>query len=248
MQPSAQATAPPSAPVVVVQGSGVGRGAQITIPGGPPGSEAITIGAGPTGSDAITIPVPRTARDIEALKARRDELSNQLNSVDGRRSKLMSQLQKTRDPTAIQGLEARLSLLDARQLQLESDIQQTGQQLTSPAAGMIASTSAPPIFAGLGQKQVMTLSVLSILFIFFPLAVGAARAAWKRSSRPGPPPAVFTETAQRLERLEASVDAIAIEIERVSEGQRFVTKLLSESQPAPMLGAGQRTPETVRGS
>jgi archaellum component FlaC len=196
----------------------------------------------------ITIPAPRTARDIDALKARREELSNQLQSVDSRRSKLMSQLQKTRDPTAIQGLEARLSLLDARQLQLESDIQQTGQQLTGPAAGMIASTAAPPIFAGLGQNQVMTLSVLSILFIFFPLAVGVARAAWKRSSRPGPPPAVFTETAQRLERLEASVDAIAIEIERVSEGQRFVTKLLSENQPAPMLGAGQRTPETVRGS
>jgi hypothetical protein len=113
---------------------------------------------------------------------------------------------------------------------------------------MIASTAAPPIFAGLGQSQVMTLSVLSILFIFFPLAVGVARTAWKRSSRPGPPPAVFTETAERLERLEASVDAIAVEIERISEGQRFVTKLLSESQPAPMLGAGQRTPETVRGS
>jgi len=196
----------------------------------------------------LTIPAPRTARDIDALKARREELSNQLNSVDGRRSKLMSQLQKTRDPTAIQGLEARLSLLDARQLQLESDIQQTGQQLTGPAAGMIASTAAPPIFAGLGQNQVMTLSVISILFIFFPLAVGAARAAWKRSSRPGPPPAAFAETAQRLERLEASVDAIAVEIERVSEGQRFVTKLLSESQPAPMLGASQRTPETVHRS
>jgi archaellum component FlaC len=196
----------------------------------------------------ITIPAPRTARDIDALKARREELSNQLQSVDGRRSKLMSQLQKTRDPTAIQGLEARLSLLDARQLQLESDIQQTGQQLTGPAAGMIASTAAPPVFAGLNQNQVMTLSVLSIILIWFPLAFGAARAIWKRSSRPGPPPAVFNETAQRLERLEASVDAIAVEIERISEGQRFVTKLLSESQPAPMLGAGQRTPETVRGS
>ncbi|PYO06599.1 MAG: hypothetical protein DMD30_12395, partial [Gemmatimonadetes bacterium] len=62
------------------------------------------------------------------------------------------------------------------------------------------------------------------------------------------PPAVFTETAQRLERLEASVDAIAVEIERVSEGQRFVTKLLSGAQPAPVLGAGQRTPEKVGGS
>jgi hypothetical protein len=70
----------------------------------------------------------------------------------------------------------------------------------------------------------------------------------KRASRPAASSAVFTETAQRLERLEGSVDAIAIEIERISEGQRFVTKLLSESQPAPMLGAGQRTPEKVRGA
>jgi hypothetical protein len=192
--------------------------------------------------------MPRTAADIEALKARREELSNQLQSVDSRRSKLINQMKQTSDATATQGLEARLALLDARQLQLESDIQLTGQQLTSQAAGVIASTAAPPVFAGLGQKQVMTLSVLSILFIFFPLAFGAARAAMKKANRPAPPVAAFTETAQRLERLEASVDAIAIEIERISEGQRFVTKLLSESQPAPMLGAGQRTPETVRGT
>jgi hypothetical protein len=32
----------------------------------------------------------------------------------------------------------------------------------------------------------------------------------------------------RLERVEHTVESIAIEMERVSEGQRFVTKLLSE--------------------
>jgi len=32
----------------------------------------------------------------------------------------------------------------------------------------------------------------------------------------------------RLARLEHAVDAIALEIERISEGQRFTTKLLSE--------------------
>ncbi len=32
----------------------------------------------------------------------------------------------------------------------------------------------------------------------------------------------------RLGRLEHAVDAIALEIERISEGQRFTTKLLSE--------------------
>ena len=35
-------------------------------------------------------------------------------------------------------------------------------------------------------------------------------------------------TDARLERLEHAIDSIAIEIERISEGQRFTTKLLSE--------------------
>jgi hypothetical protein len=34
--------------------------------------------------------------------------------------------------------------------------------------------------------------------------------------------------ADRLARLEQAVDAIALEIERISEGQRFTTRLLSE--------------------
>jgi hypothetical protein len=33
---------------------------------------------------------------------------------------------------------------------------------------------------------------------------------------------------QRLERIEQAVEAIAIEMERVSEGQRFTTKLLAD--------------------
>jgi hypothetical protein len=199
---------------------------------------------GPPGT-RLSLQVPRTARDIEGLRARRDELSTQLQSVDSRRSKLMTQLKQTGDETAVKGLEARLSLLDARQLQLESDLAQTGQLLSSAAAGQIASTGQPVFYGGLSSKQVMGLSVLSILFVLFPLATGISRGIWKRSAKPPVPPAALTETAQRLERLEASVDAIAIEIERISEGQRFVTKLLSEGQSAPKLATGQRTPEKV---
>jgi hypothetical protein len=40
----------------------------------------------------------------------------------------------------------------------------------------------------------------------------------------------------RLRHLEQAVDAIAIEIERISEGQRFTTKLLSQR----VEGEGQR--------
>lgn len=38
-----------------------------------------------------------------------------------------------------------------------------------------------------------------------------------------------------LEQLQHAVDAIAIEVERLSEGQRFTTKLLAESDKGPAL-------------
>jgi hypothetical protein len=40
-------------------------------------------------------------------------------------------------------------------------------------------------------------------------------------------------TDARLERIEHAVDAIAIEIERISEAQRFTTRLLNERAGAP---------------
>ena len=36
------------------------------------------------------------------------------------------------------------------------------------------------------------------------------------------------DVTARLDRMEQAIDAIAVEIERISEGQRFTTKLLSE--------------------
>jgi hypothetical protein len=53
------------------------------------------------------------------------------------------------------------------------------------------------------------------------------RMAGLQSGRPG-----SAITDARIERIEQAVDSIAIEMERVSEGQRFVTKLLSERAPA----------------
>jgi hypothetical protein len=36
------------------------------------------------------------------------------------------------------------------------------------------------------------------------------------------------ELMSRLDRMEQAIDAIAVEVERISEGQRFTTRLLSE--------------------
>ena len=44
-------------------------------------------------------------------------------------------------------------------------------------------------------------------------------------------PKLPSDLVSRLERMEQSLDAVAVEVERISEGQRFTTRLLSESAP-----------------
>jgi Na+-transporting methylmalonyl-CoA/oxaloacetate decarboxylase gamma subunit len=68
----------------------------------------------------------------------------------------------------------------------------------------------------------MTMIVLLVLGVPF---VRALARRWEREplQQQVPP-----EVAARLERIEQAVDAVAIEIERISEGQRFTTKLLSD--------------------
>jgi hypothetical protein len=41
-------------------------------------------------------------------------------------------------------------------------------------------------------------------------------------------PELPADTQERMSRIEQAVDAIAIEVERMSEGQRFTTRLLAE--------------------
>ena len=43
---------------------------------------------------------------------------------------------------------------------------------------------------------------------------------------------IAREIARRLERIEQAVDATAIEVERLSESNRFVAKLLAEKSSA----------------
>lgn len=168
-----------------------------------------------------------TIQDILALRARRSELSDQLISAAGRRRTLANELNRTADPAAKAGLEARIGVLDNRMIQLEGDMAETGRVLSSDAASRIASTLPANTLMGMNPDVAVPLGVTFTLFVLGPLAFGAARMMWKRSSRPIIPGAT-AQSAEQLARLEQSVDAIAVEVERISEGQRFVTKLLSE--------------------
>ena len=76
-------------------------------------------------------------------------------------------------------------------------------------------------------------SELAVVAIVFGTASGLLYPllrAWARRLEGGAPSGVpsLRGVEDRLDRIERSVEAIALEVERVSEGQRFVTKLLAE--------------------
>ena len=66
--------------------------------------------------------------------------------------------------------------------------------------------------------------------IIIAIGVPVARAYSRRMDADSRNPRIPPEVTSRLERIEQAVEAVAIEVERISEGQRFTTKLLSEGK------------------
>ena len=197
------------------------------------------------GGTSLLIEIPRTQQELDALRARRTELSNQLTSAAGRRRSLARDLVNADGP-ARAGIEQRLAVLDGRMVQLETDIANTGRALTMAPAGLLATTQSPSPIPGLSQDNFSMLAGLFTLLVLAPLSLGMMRQMWKRASVP-PESKESRESAQRLERIEQAVDAIAIEVERISESQRYSARILSEGAPSvAALGAGQPAAEPLR--
>ncbi|HEX6573760.1 MAG TPA: hypothetical protein VF042_02225 [Gemmatimonadaceae bacterium] len=99
----------------------------------------------------------------------------------------------------------------------------------------------------MGPEWIGLFVPLGIMATIVTIVVGKpAVNAWaKKIETESKRPAVPGEVMSRLERMEQSIDAIAVEIERISEGQRFTTKLLAERNDAPALPS-PRASETSR--
>jgi hypothetical protein len=69
--------------------------------------------------------------------------------------------------------------------------------------------------------------VLTAALLMPFMIVLARRLGGRRNAQALPP-----DIAPRLARLEQAVDSVAIEVERISEGQRFVTKVMAQQLPA----------------
>jgi hypothetical protein len=64
-------------------------------------------------------------------------------------------------------------------------------------------------------------AMIAVMFIGWPLA----RAWGRRLERGGASMSLSPAMGEQLQRIEQSVDAMALEVERISEAQRYLTKL-----------------------
>lgn len=198
---------------------------------------------GVTGTSVLpqNVSRPMTREDVQLLQNRRSELSRQLSSASSRRSDVVRQM--GRGTNGREGLEARLKVLDERIVQLEKDIAQNGQLLASAPPNLVEETT-PPSFLGGPSGGPLNMSGISIAFIvavLFPLTIAFSIRMLRRASRAV---AAFpSAVVDRIARIENAVDTIALEVERISEGQRFVTRLMSETH---QLGAGAAEPIELR--
>ena len=70
-----------------------------------------------------------------------------------------------------------------------------------------------------------------ITVIVCVIAIPLVRAIVRRWDRQNALPSSAPDTTARLERIEQAVDAMSLEVERIAEGQRFVTRLMSDRTP-----------------
>ncbi len=186
---------------------------------------------------------PLTRAEVSALRQARNELSNQLQSAEGRRQELVQELRSAPE-AAIPGIQTRLKILDERIAQIEVDIQTTGRQLAlAPRAPGVVSVDPNPQPPGFWNSDVAEFAgVMGTLVLAFAFV----RVIWTRA-RGRPAVAYDREAAARMERLEQAVDAIAIEVERVGEAQRWQAKLLNEGAAPPISVASRERVEARNG-
>lgn len=199
---------------------------------------AIRIDAGPA-NVAQTIALPRNVQEIAGLRARRSELSDQLSRAWNRREDVTDEMLEASGVERA-GLEQRLAVIDGRIVQIEADIAATERALTNAPSGLLGAearaeaaaeaaleASRPPI----DDEVVGAIGIMGMILLV-PIVIARARRIWKT---PQVPRSMPVAAEGRLERIEQAVEAIAVEVERVSEGQRFVTRLMSEGKPVPAL-------------
>lgn len=128
------------------------------------------------------------------------------------------------------------------QIQAEIDAARAAQEHgvpmppTPPSPPGFAYTIAdgPGGFPVIPQQAVEIVSIVGMTLVLCVVGFPIARAIARWMDRRGTPAQSSPEMNSRLHAIEQAVESIAVEVERISEGQRFTTRVLSERTHEPV--------------
>lgn len=205
-----------------------------------------------------TVQVPKTPAELTALRARRDELSSQLQALTDRRVALVNERANASSfsgnqsivadlSTQIADVSARLKRIELEKLSMDDAINAALRQgvsgsrtIVEPTEPTVIEVPPMPMIEGFGSapqlhyERLMIAEAVGFLLLGFVLWRWGIRRGRRQDSG-----------AQGDSQLRQAVDAIAIEVERISENQRYVTKLLAEQNQASPISRPQSEAERV---
>jgi len=200
---------------------------------------APTAAAAPVAAAARS--APSASAIYEGYKAQRDVLTGQLQELEGTRRDITGQMEETAAGSSEhKALEDRLTDVDGRIKAVDQMLAGNSAQLAQAAAIPGAVVQTPPYRPPGPPDEVYQLTGLVIVVVMLPLSIAFAKRIWRKSTT------VITslprELTDRLLRLEQTVEATSLEVERIGEGQRFLTRLFTEGEGARAIGASSPKP------
>ena len=214
-------------------------------------------GQGTNVATPAQIAVPSTRAELNGLVAKRSELERQLDQLTDRRQELFQQRQRMAAQEGA-GHDQRIGLLDQQTAQIERELMQLntaiaqGTERVAATSGEQFAVTVQDQDAGQLRRDVRNAAEDAVIETMFGSAAGLLaiyivwrgiirRFIWKKKPAPAVTAAV-PDHSPRLEQLQQSVDVIALEVERISEAQRFLAKVINDRS----LGAGEAQPVSVK--
>lgn len=192
---------------------------------------------------------------VEMLTEQRHALQQQAEQLLSRRNLLYAQFRNMSEGAERRDLEARMNEIDGRLSRLDDQIERLNEQITQGISGgsggervIVGVQPAAPSQVGIpprffpGQRGpdmreiggIMAAEAVALVLIgliFWRFGMRRMRQQFDR--------AIGNQSVQ-LTQLQQAMDVIGVEVERISEGQRYVARMLNEGSPAARVLAPQQ--------
>ena len=210
-------------------------------------AQATTVGQAPTGTlDLSAFSRRQLERMLSDLREQRADFARRRETTSG----------SYENATGVnrEGLGERLKTLDANIMKYENEMERVGREIATRPPETTTATSqqgVPPGYMSGDDAAGMAFgfSFATMILTFFIVrrfmrrkyGGGASINTLGRREQPN-----LIASNERLERIEQAVDSIAIEVERVSENQRFMTRLMTETQLGETLKDVKKSAELAK--